>query len=116
MTSFTRRITRIAAVALIGATAALPMASAFAASNGGTEPAQTYSATAAQQTQTKMAVRDQIMAARRILNAEGHKLRVDGVMGKHTRTALIAYQKQHGLEATGKLDALTLQSLGVRNG
>lgn len=36
---------------------------------------------------------------------------VDGRMGQHTQSALIAYQQQHGLPQTGLADAATLASL-----
>ena len=37
---------------------------------------------------------------------------VDGVMGAQTGAALKAYQKKHGLEVTGQLDAATAAKLG----
>lgn len=37
--------------------------------------------------------------------------RVDGVLGDRTRAALIAFQTQHGLDATGKVDAALLDAL-----
>ena len=37
---------------------------------------------------------------------------IDGVMGVQTRGALRAYQKKHGLDATGRLDEATLAKLG----
>ena len=39
---------------------------------------------------------------------------IDGVMGARTRAALQAYQKAQGLEATGRLDAKTMASLGIQ--
>ena len=36
---------------------------------------------------------------------------IDGVMGAQTTAALKAYQKQHGLRATGQLDAATSEKL-----
>ena len=39
---------------------------------------------------------------------------VDGVMGARTRAALQAYQKAQSLEATGRLDAKTMASLGIQ--
>ena len=38
---------------------------------------------------------------------------IDGVMGSQTSAALRAYQKQHGLDATGQLDAATQARLGA---
>jgi peptidoglycan hydrolase-like protein with peptidoglycan-binding domain len=37
---------------------------------------------------------------------------VDGVMGAQTSAALKAYQKKHGLEVSGQLDAATAAKLG----
>ena len=37
---------------------------------------------------------------------------IDGLMGGNTRRALRAYQSARGLEATGEIDAATLESLG----
>jgi peptidoglycan hydrolase-like protein with peptidoglycan-binding domain len=37
---------------------------------------------------------------------------IDGVMGAQTSAALKAYQKEHGLDATGELDAATAAKLG----
>jgi hypothetical protein len=39
---------------------------------------------------------------------------VDGKLGRHTKDALIAFQKQHGFQTTGKLDRQTLQALNAR--
>lgn len=36
---------------------------------------------------------------------------VDGRLGQHTQSALIAYQRQHGLQESGAADAATLASL-----
>ncbi len=38
---------------------------------------------------------------------------VDGVMGPQTTAALRAYQKEQGLDVTGRLDATTLAKLGA---
>jgi peptidoglycan hydrolase-like protein with peptidoglycan-binding domain len=39
---------------------------------------------------------------------------IDGVLGPRTVAALDAYQKAEGLATTGRLDAKTLESLGVK--
>jgi peptidoglycan hydrolase-like protein with peptidoglycan-binding domain len=46
------------------------------------------------------------------LNANGAQLDVDGKMGPATVAALKAYQQQHNLKATGKVDAATMKALG----
>jgi hypothetical protein len=38
---------------------------------------------------------------------------VDGLWGKRTRDALLAFQRKAGLEATGTLDSITLDELGI---
>lgn len=38
---------------------------------------------------------------------------VDGKLGRHTKDALIAFQKQHGFQTTGKVDRQTLQALNA---
>jgi peptidoglycan hydrolase-like protein with peptidoglycan-binding domain len=52
--------------------------------------------------------------AQKSLKQQGHDPgTVDGVMGPQTVAALRAYQKQQGLEVTGRLDATTLTKLGA---
>lgn len=52
--------------------------------------------------------------AQKSLKQQGHDPgTVDGVMGPQTVAALRAYQKQQGLDVTGRLDATTLAKLGV---
>ena len=52
--------------------------------------------------------------AQKSLKQQGHDPgTVDGVMGPQTVAALRAYQKQQGLEVTGRLDATTLAKLGA---
>jgi peptidoglycan hydrolase-like protein with peptidoglycan-binding domain len=47
------------------------------------------------------------------LNANGARLDVDGRMGPKTVTAVKAFQHQHKLKATGKVDSATAKALGV---
>ena len=47
------------------------------------------------------------------LNKNGAKLTVDGIWGKKSRAALIAFQKNNKLKATGRLDKKTKSKLGV---
>jgi peptidoglycan hydrolase-like protein with peptidoglycan-binding domain len=54
-----------------------------------------------------------VRQAQEALRAQGHDPgRIDGVMGPQTSAALKAYQKQHGLTTTGRLDDATLAKLG----
>jgi peptidoglycan hydrolase-like protein with peptidoglycan-binding domain len=39
--------------------------------------------------------------------------KVDGILGKNTSQAVMDFQSSHGLKPTGKLDARTLQKLGL---
>jgi hypothetical protein len=45
------------------------------------------------------------------LNSEGAHLKVDGIWGPSTEMALRHYQRQNGLQVTGKLDQATRGSL-----
>lgn len=55
-----------------------------------------------------------VRALQDALNTKGAKLKVDGMMGKKTRTALKAFQKENGLKVTGKVDAATKKALGLK--
>ena len=48
-----------------------------------------------------------------LLNANGAKLAVDGVFGARTKAAVVAFQHQKGLPATGVVQAATWRSLVV---
>ncbi len=52
-------------------------------------------------------------AVQTALNSHGAKLDVDGRMGPKTVAALKAFQKQHKLKVTGKVDHATARALGV---
>jgi peptidoglycan hydrolase-like protein with peptidoglycan-binding domain len=47
------------------------------------------------------------------LNSSGAQLNVDGHMGPKTVAALKAFQKQHNLKVTGKLNGPTARALNV---
>jgi peptidoglycan hydrolase-like protein with peptidoglycan-binding domain len=55
----------------------------------------------------------QVMQLQRALVANGENVRVDGMMGPETVTALRDYQQQHGLQPTGQMDAQTRTSLNL---
>ena len=52
-------------------------------------------------------------AVQTALNSHGAQLDVDGHMGPKTVAALKAFQKQHKLKVTGKMDHATAKALGV---
>lgn len=55
-----------------------------------------------------------VVKAQTRLQQEGFKPGpIDGIMGPRTRAALRAYQTEHGLEATGRLDGPTLEKLQI---
>jgi peptidoglycan hydrolase-like protein with peptidoglycan-binding domain len=57
---------------------------------------------------------EKVMAVQKALNGAGFKLKEDGLMGKHTRQALMKYQKDNNLKPTGKADMETLAKLGIK--
>lgn len=55
-----------------------------------------------------------IEAAQRMLNQHGAKLKVDGHLGPTTMAALKKFQGDNGLKATGHLDKMTMEKLGIK--
>lgn len=63
---------------------------------------------------TADATASDIHKAQAALNRHGFKIgNPDGKLGPRTKQALIAFQRQHGLTATGKADNATLQALNA---
>jgi peptidoglycan hydrolase-like protein with peptidoglycan-binding domain len=63
-------------------------------------------------TQAQASDRGRVEQAQRALEQAGHDPGpIDGVVGPKTSAALRAYQKAHGLDATGRLDDATLGKL-----
>ena len=61
--------------------------------------------------------RDEIRRLQMALNQKGFMVgKPDGVLGPRTRNALIAFQRQQGLEATGKIDQPSIAALSLSNG
>ena len=57
---------------------------------------------------------EKVKAAQQALKDKGHDPgSVDGRMGPKTQAALRDFQKAQGMQATGRLDAKTMQSLGI---
>ena len=54
-----------------------------------------------------------VSALQDALNKNGIPVKVDGVLGEQTRSAIRAYQTQHHLPVTGEPDLATLEKLGV---
>jgi peptidoglycan hydrolase-like protein with peptidoglycan-binding domain len=54
-----------------------------------------------------------VMKIQRALNMHGAHLKVDGSWGPMTMKALAAFQKSHGLEASGHVNKATLAKLGL---
>jgi peptidoglycan hydrolase-like protein with peptidoglycan-binding domain len=52
-----------------------------------------------------------VKALQCLLNAQGQHLEEDGIFGSMTQTALIIFQDQHQLPATGACDMLTWETL-----
>jgi outer membrane biosynthesis protein TonB len=60
--------------------------------------------------------RDQFRQAQMLLKEKGFDVGdVDGVLGPRTRRALIAFQRQQGLEPSGQIDQRTASALGLSN-
>ncbi|RCN55913.1 peptidoglycan-binding domain-containing protein [Acidiferrobacter thiooxydans] len=55
-----------------------------------------------------------VEAIQRALDKSGAHLKVDGILGRETETALRIYQKKHGLKMTGSADEATLKLLKVK--
>jgi peptidoglycan hydrolase-like protein with peptidoglycan-binding domain len=77
--------------------------------------AQIGSSSTGASTRTNEAHRDELKQVQKALTEKGHDPGpVDGRMGPQTIGALKAFQKAHGLTATGQLDASTLAKLDIR--
>ena len=61
--------------------------------------------------------RDELRQVQMALKEKGFYLgKIDGVMGPATRRALIAFQRQQGLEPTGRIDQPSIAALGIAHG
>jgi peptidoglycan hydrolase-like protein with peptidoglycan-binding domain len=106
-----KKIAQVLVVGLISCfLVALP-----AAAQTAKQPAPAGKAVASSEVKAAKAVPSNVVkAVQEALNKEGYKLKVDGLMGKHTRSALKSYQKKNGLKVTGKADEATLTKLNVK--
>ena len=100
-----------ATIPAAGAATAAQAAASTAAppSQASTSPAPTPRTGAHQATLT----RKRIEALQTELNGTGEQLTIDGIWGRKTETALRNFQEKHGLKATGRADAATLQQLNM---
>ena len=57
--------------------------------------------------------RRETMRLQRALNRDGASLAVNGAVDQRTMTALLNYQSDHGLAATGRLDGVTKTLLNI---
>jgi peptidoglycan hydrolase-like protein with peptidoglycan-binding domain len=58
--------------------------------------------------------RDQTLETQRLLKQKGFDVReIDGIMGPRTRRAVIAFQRQQGLDSNGQIDVRTADALGL---
>ncbi|OBS09026.1 peptidoglycan-binding domain-containing protein [Acidihalobacter prosperus] len=55
-----------------------------------------------------------VKKAQEALNKHGAMLKVDGMMGPKTRSAIMSFQKANGLKATGHLTKMTLAKLEAK--
>lgn len=85
-----------------------PMAASVAEASkpAATQPVKAHKA-------RKMIHSKKIMAVQEALNKAGFRLKVDGMMGKHTRAAIRKFQKEHMLKVTGRVDRETRAKLGM---
>ncbi|MCB0311474.1 MAG: peptidoglycan-binding protein [Bdellovibrionales bacterium] len=56
----------------------------------------------------------QIREVQKALQKSDAELQIDGVWGQSTSDALTKYQRQHGLEVTGRPNSQTLANLGIK--
>jgi peptidoglycan hydrolase-like protein with peptidoglycan-binding domain len=88
------------------APAAAPPTTTASPSAAPAKPAHTHAGKASAATHTQRVERLQTA-----LNSNGATLTVDGKMGPKTSAALMAFQKAHGLKATGHVDKETIAAL-----
>ena len=121
MSRFSRRFAAAAAAVVFGFAT---MGSVLAAESGkaGSKPPVTEQKAASKRVHHKSRVhsRKHVTANRRVreaqeaLNRHGARIKADGLLGRHTRAAVMSFQRKHGLKVNGQLDKLTLEKLGVR--
>jgi len=56
----------------------------------------------------------EIKLVQQALNKDGYKLKVDGILGMHTSSAIKNFQKKNDLKVTGQPDQMTLAKLNLK--
>lgn len=78
------------------------------------QPGQNQQATATSAAGPVNLTREQLQQAQTLLNEKGFNVGdVDGVLGPRTRRAVMAFQRQRGLEPSGQIDQQTATALGL---
>jgi outer membrane biosynthesis protein TonB len=78
------------------------------------QPGQNRQSTATPAAGPLNLTRDHVLEAQRLLSQKGFDVgEIDGVIGPRTRRAVIAFQRQQGLEPTGQIDQQTANALGL---
>ncbi|MBM3487961.1 MAG: hypothetical protein FJX67_15240 [Alphaproteobacteria bacterium] len=126
MGRYTRNVVRASAAAFAGVLALVFTTAVTTPSHAQTQPGMSMPAKpmaakpmaakpmAAKPMAKKARMADaKVMAVQEALVKNGHKVKVDGVMGKNTRAALKRFQSKNKMRATGVVDGETLRALGV---
>src|ERR1700726_1878691 len=78
------------------------------------QPGQNQQATGISAAGPVNLTREELQQAQTLLNEKGFNVGdVDGVLGPRTRRAVMAFQRQRGLEPTGQIDQQTATALGL---
>lgn len=93
-----------------GMTVGLPMTHAAEAKSAKTVTSTSMSK--AKKTHKHAAMsKAEVKKVQEVLIKDGAKIKADGIMGKHTRAAIKAFQKKNNLKVTGRLDKETMEKL-----
>ncbi|MGE0747374.1 MAG: peptidoglycan-binding protein [Rhodospirillales bacterium] len=115
---FARTVVKSSAAALCGVAAILLATTvatpSYAQSSSPAMSTPMKMGKAAKPGMAKKAMADaKVMSVQEALIKQGYKVKVDGMMGKKTRSALRKFQAKNKLKATGRIDEQTLAKLGV---
>lgn len=88
-------------------------ASASASSSQPSEPGPSSSSTVAQSDVPPPIDQNTIRSVQQALNDQGQQLQVDGIWGEKTHQALMQFQRDKELSASGQLDPETLAALDL---